>query len=131
MLVEESDCPLVAEEGGWEDGRGRRRDVHILCAAFLLVFLAYGAAQNLESSVNSEAGLGTTSLGVLYVSFMLFSFFASFVVRFLGSKNALLLGTTGYWLFIAANLVPSWSVPFTLALQFHHHHHHHRHHHHA
>lgn len=29
------------------------RDVHILSWAFLLIFLAYGAAQNLESTINT------------------------------------------------------------------------------
>lgn len=55
-----------------------------------------------------EADLGTISLGVLYLSFTVFSIVASLVVKKIGSKNALLLGTTGYWLFIAANLKPSW-----------------------
>ncbi|KAF5196980.1 unc-93-like protein [Thalictrum thalictroides] len=96
------------------------RDVHILSCAFLLVFLAYGAAQNLQSTVNTEENLGTTSLGILYISFTVFSFVASSVVRSLGSKNALILGTTGYWLFIAANLKPSWytMVPAALYLGF-------------
>ncbi|XP_074264202.1 UNC93-like protein 3 [Silene latifolia] len=84
------------------------RDVHVLSLAFLLVFSAYGAVQNLESTVNGEGDLGTISLGILYVSFMVFSLFASLVVRKLGSKNSLMLGTTGYWLFTAANLMPNW-----------------------
>jgi len=29
------------------------RDVHILSLAFLLIFLAYGAAQNLQSTLNT------------------------------------------------------------------------------
>ncbi|GMN47600.1 hypothetical protein TIFTF001_016780 [Ficus carica] len=96
------------------------RDVYILSFAFLFVFLAYGAAQNLESTVNTEEALGTTSLGILYLSFTFFSVIASLVVRFLGSKNALVLGTTGYWLFIAANLKPTWytMVPASLYLGF-------------
>jgi hypothetical protein len=52
--------------------------------------------------------MGTISLGILYVSFTFFSLIASSVVRFMGSKNAVLLGTSGYWLFIAANLKPTW-----------------------
>ncbi|KAI8021350.1 UNC93-like protein 3 [Camellia lanceoleosa] len=52
--------------------------------------------------------LGTISLGILYSSFMVFSLVASLVVRFLGSKNALILGTTEYWLFMVANLIPIW-----------------------
>ncbi|KAL7223981.1 hypothetical protein ACSBR1_025440 [Camellia fascicularis] len=55
-----------------------------------------------------EEDLGTISLGILYSSFAVFSLVASLVVRFLGSKNALILGNTGYWLFIAANLIPTW-----------------------
>lgn len=55
-----------------------------------------------------EEDLGTTSLGILYLSFTFFSLVASLVVRALGTKNALILGTTGYWLFIAANLKPTW-----------------------
>lgn len=54
--------------------------------------------------------MGTISLGILYVSFAIFSLVASLVVKKLGSKNALILGTTGYWLFIAANLKPSWYI---------------------
>ncbi|RZC76058.1 hypothetical protein C5167_000807 [Papaver somniferum] len=84
------------------------KDVHILSSAFLLIFLAYGAAQNLQSTVNTEQNLGTTSLGISYVSFTFFSLFSSTTVRLLGSKNALILGTTGYWLYVAANLTPSW-----------------------
>jgi hypothetical protein len=57
---------------------------------------------------NQEDDLGTTSLGILYLSFTFFSLVASVVVRRLGTKNALVLGTTGYWLFIAANLKPTW-----------------------
>uniref|UniRef100_A0A1D1XDB3 UNC93-like protein 3 n=1 Tax=Anthurium amnicola TaxID=1678845 RepID=A0A1D1XDB3_9ARAE len=88
--------------------RGHARDVHILSFAFLFIFSAYGAAQNLQSTVNTEHDLGTTSMGILYLSFTLFSLVAPPMVRVLGSKNALLLGTTGYWLFIASNLKPSW-----------------------
>jgi len=55
-----------------------------------------------------EENLGTTSLGILYLSFTFFSVFASLVVRILGSKNALIIGTSGYWFYVAANLKPSW-----------------------
>nr|GFA15810.1 UNC93-like protein 3 [Tanacetum cinerariifolium] len=41
-----------------------------------------------------EGDLETISLGILYTSFTVSSLFASSVVTKLGSKNALLLGTT-------------------------------------
>ncbi|GAB2235654.1 hypothetical protein Drorol1_Dr00026086 [Drosera rotundifolia] len=103
---------VVPNSSSAKSPKGHARDVHILSAAFLLVFLAYGAVQNLESTLNSEDDLGTTSLGILYVSFTVCSMFSSPVVRSLGSKRALVIGTTGYWLFIAANLKPKWYTMF-------------------
>ncbi|TVU49686.1 hypothetical protein EJB05_01012, partial [Eragrostis curvula] len=100
--------------------RSHAADVHLLSAAFLFVFSAYSAAQNLESTINSEGDLGTVSLGILYTSFTLFAVVASPVVTRLGPKRALVVGTSGYVLFILANLVPSWytMVPASLYLGF-------------
>lgn len=33
--------------------KNHTKDVHILSSAFLLIFLAYGAAQNLETTINT------------------------------------------------------------------------------
>ncbi|KAJ4893217.1 UNC93-like protein 3 [Raphanus sativus] len=117
----DEEAPLVLVSG--EDrkvraGKSYTRDVHMLSISFLLIFLAFGAAQNLETTINKD--LGTISLGILYVSFMFCSMVASLVVRLMGSKNALILGTSGYWLFVAANLKPSWitMVPASLYLGF-------------
>uniref|UniRef100_A0A0E0RIV8 UNC93-like protein 3 n=1 Tax=Oryza rufipogon TaxID=4529 RepID=A0A0E0RIV8_ORYRU len=100
--------------------RSHAGDLHVLSAAFLFVFSAYCAAQNLESSVNTEGDLGTVSMGILYTSFTLFSVAASPVVTWLGSKRALVVGTSGYVIFILANLVPTWytMVPASLYLGF-------------
>ncbi|XP_010253254.1 PREDICTED: UNC93-like protein 3 isoform X2 [Nelumbo nucifera] len=120
VVSQPEDAPLVEGDSSYEAPKSHARDVHILSSAFLLVFLAYGAAQNLESTVNTEENIGTTSLGILYLSFTIFSLVSSPVVRILGSKNALVLGTTGYWLFVAANLKPSWytMVPASIYLGF-------------
>ncbi|KAF5476020.1 hypothetical protein F2P56_007767 [Juglans regia] len=121
MDSHDEESPLVVDNSpGKTPEQNHAKDVHILSSAFLLIFLAYGAVQNLESTLNTEQDLGTTSLGILYLSFTFFSLVASVVVRGLGSKNALVLGTTGYWLFIAANLKPTWytMVPASLYLGF-------------
>lgn len=121
MESHDDESPLIVDGLPTETPKQNyARDVHILSSAFLLIFLAYGAAQNLESTINTEEDLGTTSLGILYLSFTCCSLVASVVVRGLGSKNALVLGTTGYWLFIAANLKPTWytMVPASLYMGF-------------
>lgn len=120
---EEAAPLVVVVEGSSSEPRppkNHARDTHVLGFAFLFLFSAYSAAQNLQSTVNTEHALGTTSMGILYLSFTFFSVFASPVVHWLGSKNALILGTTGYFLFIASNLKPSWytMVPASLYLGF-------------
>ncbi|BBH06093.1 Major facilitator superfamily protein [Prunus dulcis] len=85
--------PLLVDDLPVLKRRSHARDVHILSCAFLLIFLAFGATQNLESTLITEKNLGTTSLGILYLSFAFFSLVASSVVRALGSKNSLILGT--------------------------------------
>ncbi|XP_058740214.1 UNC93-like protein 3 [Vicia villosa] len=119
----DEETPLVVTDESplqLQPHKSHSRDVHILSLAFLLIFLAYGAAQNLQSTLNTEEDLGTTSLGILYLSFTFFSVFASLVVRILGSKNALIIGTSGYWLYVAANLKPNWYtlVPASVYLGF-------------
>ncbi|XP_068634756.1 UNC93-like protein 3 [Aristolochia californica] len=100
--------------------RSHERDVHILSFAFLFIFSAYGAVQNLESTANKEKDLGTTSMGILYLSFTFFSLVASSMVRVLGLKKSLVLGTTGYWIFIASHLKPTLytMVPASVYLGF-------------
>jgi hypothetical protein len=139
-LRDEEAAPLLAAAGSG-GRRSHAADAHVLSAAFLFVFSAYGAAQNLQSSVNAvpfpfafsppcspilprpaqlcrfhiyprtqEGDLGTVSLGILYTSFTLFS-----VVARMGPSRALVVGTTGYLLFILANLVPAWCVQCLLS----------------
>ncbi|KAI4341825.1 hypothetical protein MLD38_026503 [Melastoma candidum] len=121
-VLRDEEAPLVPDGSPPPPSlpRNHSRDVHILSCGFLLVFSAYGAAQNLQSTLNSTDNLGTISLGILYVSFTFFSIVASLVVRGIGPKNAVILGTTGYWLFVAANLKPTWftMVPASLYLGF-------------
>ncbi|THG03473.1 hypothetical protein TEA_028314 [Camellia sinensis var. sinensis] len=55
-MVEEA--PLVAENSETQTlmKKNHTRDVHILSSTFLLIFLAYGAVQNLESTFNTFVG---------------------------------------------------------------------------
>ncbi|WJX79169.1 hypothetical protein P8452_62315 [Trifolium repens] len=122
IILDNQETPIVVKESQLQlqPTENHTRDVHILSLAFLLIFLAFGATQNLESTLNNEHNLGTTSLGILYLSFTLFSLFASLVVRLLGTKNSLMIGTSGYWFYVAANLMPNWYtlVPASLYLGF-------------
>jgi len=52
--------PFVAAAASVDNSetlRNHTKDVHILSSAFLLIFLAYGAAQNLETTLNTVRAL--------------------------------------------------------------------------
>lgn len=57
--------------------KNHARDVHVLSFAFLFIFLAYGAAQNLESTVN------TVSWWSLVIRILGFICFDEFGILFL------------------------------------------------
>lgn len=114
--------PLLAAAYPTPSGlrRSHAGDVHLLSAAFLFVFSAYLPTQNLQSTLNTEGNLGAVSMGILYASFTVFTATAAAVVRRLGSRGALVVGTSGYALFILANLLPTWytMVPASVYLGF-------------
>ncbi|GJN35230.1 hypothetical protein PR202_gb23980 [Eleusine coracana subsp. coracana] len=65
-----------------------------------------------------KGDVGTLSLAILYAAFMLFSVIASPVVAQLGTKRALVAGTSSYVLFILANLVPTWGLRGACSIEF-------------
>lgn len=114
--------PLLAAAVSPISSRSRSTagDVHLLSAAFLFVFSAYLPTQNLQSTLNTEGNLGAVSMGILYASFTVSAMVAAPAVRRLGSRGALVVGTSGYAVFILANLLPTWRtmVPASVYLGF-------------
>jgi len=52
----DEETPLVVTDESpvqFQPHKSHTRDVHILSIAFVLIFLAYGAAQNLQSTLNT------------------------------------------------------------------------------
>eukprot|EP00899_Mesostigma_viride_P027509 jgi/Mesvir1/7943/Mv11863-RA.1 len=97
-----------------------KRAVYQLSLAFFLVFLAFGPVQNLESTLNSDAGLGATSLGVLYFSLAFFSLLTARLVSHLGTRATLVGGLSTYSTFVAAHWWPGWTtlIPASALLGF-------------
>lgn len=73
----------------------------------MLVSTACGATQNLQSSLNPDSGLGTTTLGCMFVGEMVSCIFAPFLIRTLEPKLVVLLGIFWHIAFMAANIYPA------------------------
>eukprot|EP01102_Stenamoeba_stenopodia_P002527 TRINITY_DN1236_c0_g1_i1.p1 TRINITY_DN1236_c0_g1~~TRINITY_DN1236_c0_g1_i1.p1 ORF type:complete len:472 (+),score=74.47 TRINITY_DN1236_c0_g1_i1:70-1485(+) len=88
--------------------------------SFFLVYTAFSAIQNLESTINHQEGLGSASLAVLYLVLCAACFLAPLIVSWLGSKYSIVLAFVFQCLFVAANIKPTWYtlIPASALLGF-------------
>merc|ERR1712137_334025 len=78
--------------------------IFLLGFDFFLLFFSFNTTQNFETSLNDK--LGFWCLSLLYFSFALSSLVSGVVVKKLGAKMALFVGSLGYTEFVFANLYP-------------------------
>ncbi|XP_061189400.1 protein unc-93 homolog A-like [Saccostrea echinata] len=81
-----------------------RRTVFILSIIFVAVFSGFIGIQNLQSTLNNEAGRGVISLSVVYAGFIISSFFAPSFIRVLTAKSCLILGFISHVAYAASNI---------------------------
>jgi len=96
-------------------GLPRRRDVYLtlvnLGCVYFLINVSYSGLETLQSTVNAQQGLGTTSIGVLYASLIASSVLvAPTVVDRLRAKRTLYLAWSANAVFAVANAFPRWET---------------------
>ncbi|PKU41534.1 hypothetical protein llap_8158 [Limosa lapponica baueri] len=85
------------------------KNVLVISFGFLLLFTAYGGLQSLQSSLNSEEGLGVASLSVLYAALILSSMFLPpILIKKLGCKWTIAGSMCCYIAFSLGNFYASW-----------------------
>jgi hypothetical protein len=88
------------------------KNLLVVGLSWIFLFTAYSSMANLQSSLNSDGGLGTISLSTIYVSLILSCIFIPTVlIQHLGIKWTIFCSQITYILFIAANIYPRY---FTL-----------------
>lgn len=106
--MEETGSFVVPEH--WTRGR-INRNVLLISFSFLLLFTAFQALSNLQSSINCDAGLGLASLSTIYATLIISSMFVpSVVIRYLGLKWTLAAAMVCYALYTVANYFPAWGT---------------------
>ncbi|XP_072188511.1 protein unc-93 homolog A [Excalfactoria chinensis] len=85
------------------------KNVLVISFGFLLLFTAYGGLQSLQSSLNSEEGLGVASLSVLYAALIISSMFLPpILIKKLGCKWTIAGSMCCYVAFSLGNFYASW-----------------------
>lgn len=83
----------------------------IICVGFLLLFTAFQALANLQSSLNSEEGVGVASQSVIYAALILSSMFLpTFIIKKIGCKLTLVIAMVTYAPYIASNFYPKMAT---------------------
>ncbi|XP_048582467.1 protein unc-93 homolog A [Nematostella vectensis] len=84
-------------------------NIFFISCGFLFLFTAFQSLQNLQSSLNSDEGLGLASLCVIYASLIISCMFVPpYMIGRLGAKWALVVSMVSYVLYTVANYYPSW-----------------------
>ncbi|XP_072000198.1 protein unc-93 homolog A-like [Engystomops pustulosus] len=85
------------------------KNVFVVSVGFLLIFVAFGGLQTLQSSLNPSGGLGAVSLSVTYGG-QIFSaaVFTPSVINKFGCKWTMIFVTCFYIIYTLANFYPRW-----------------------
>ncbi|XP_067845319.1 protein unc-93 homolog A-like [Heptranchias perlo] len=97
------------------------KNVLVVSFGFLMLFTAFGGLQSIQSSLNSDQGLGLASLSVIYAALILSSMFLPPVmIKYLGCKWTIVISMCGYVAFSIGNFYASWYtlIPTAIILGF-------------
>lgn len=87
------------------------KNLIVMCASFMLIFTSFQSLQNLQSTINENAGVGVVSLAVHYTTAVFTSLLAPVVVYKIGCKWSILTGFFCQVTFTLCNMYPTF---FTL-----------------
>ena len=91
-----------------------KKNLVLLCVSFILIFNAFRAIQNLQSSINSDGYLGIISMACVHGTMCISCLWAPVVINKFTAKWTLVFGMSTYILWIAANFYPRFYtlIPF-------------------
>lgn len=96
----------------WLKSKGKiYKNLIVIGLAWMFLFTAFQSMSNLQSSLNSDAGLGTASLSTIYVSLVVSCLFVPpAMIQRMGLKWSIVFSQCTYVLYIAANMYPKWYI---------------------
>ncbi|XP_076819317.1 protein unc-93 homolog A-like isoform X2 [Clavelina lepadiformis] len=97
------------------------KNLLLICLAFMCNFTAFGGASTLQSSLNSDQGLGTASLAIIYGALIVSAMFTpTIIIKHLGCRWTICAAIIGYVTYPLANFYPHWGtlVPSSIIVGF-------------
>lgn len=119
QVIEEDKLAQLPKDEKRQRKRSILKNLLVLSFGFLLLFTAFQSLSNLQSSINSDKGLGTASLSVIYGALVVSCMFVpTFMIKLLTLKYTLIVSMLMYSSYFAANFYPAWStlIPTSILL---------------
>ena len=97
-----------------------RRNLLVITVSFIMVFSAFRAIQNLQSSLNTQGRLGVIAMACVHGTMFLTCLFAPVLINKLTSKWTIVLGLLFYLFWIVANFYPHFYtlIPTSIGVGF-------------
>ena len=91
-----------------------KKNLILLCASFILIFSAFRAIQNLQSSLNAEDNLGILAMTCVHGTMFLSCLWAPAIINTFTAKWTISFGMFSFILWIGANFYPRFYtlIPF-------------------
>ena len=98
---------LSSDSDSEEEKPGKHwKNLFAYSIGFMVMYMAFGSLRHLQSSLNSEAGVGLMTLSCLFAFFVIGSLFASYVVKKLEPRKATLVTVMFHLLYVISNCYP-------------------------
>eukprot|EP00731_Ephydatia_muelleri_P023000 Em0015g583a len=108
FLLEKGSEPLTGICCRSSPIRNANRNVYGMAFCTFAHGCAFHGLQNIQSSINMDAGLGLVSLAVLDFGYMASAIFTVGMVNSIGTKYSLIVGLVGYLIYVVLCYYPSW-----------------------
>ena len=113
-LITNTVCKLIhlnkMKRNRRHESGGEYRSLVVLSISFTTIFTAYLAIQNLQSSLNQEAGLGIISLSCLYACIILSGVLAPAILNSIGEKRSLIISFICHVIYTGTNFYPTFAT---------------------
>ena len=109
FILQQNNISLSSASSWTRSKEQIKKNLFVIGLAWIFLFTAFQAMANLQSSLNSDDGLGTASLSTIYITLVISCvFLPPLVIDKLGLKWAIVASQFMYLLYLAANIYPKY-----------------------
>ena len=119
--VEGLNMPFTADKFEPPESKPKNfKNLFVVSIGLTILYFAIGGLRNLQSSLNSDGGIGVISLATTFAAFTVSSLISPYLVQMYRPKLCLIIGFTSHIFYVIANYCPRlvYFIPASVVLGF-------------